>query len=93
MPSMTQELTSELAILEKLLKPRRVKLSPLAAQELLDIRFDKNELERMHYLGEKAQEGALSAKEQAELNGFELVGHFLAILHSRARQALQGTGR
>lgn len=93
MPSMTQELTSELAILEKILKPKRVKLSAPAAQELLDIRFDKNELDRMHALGAKAQEGTLSAKEQAELNGYELVGHFLAILHSRAREALQGSGR
>ena len=89
MASMTLEMTSELAILENLMKPKRTRLSSAAARELLEIQFYKHELERMHELGEKAQEGALTPKEQAELNGYEIVGHFLAILHSRARQALK----
>lgn len=93
MASMTQEKTSELSILERLMKPKRAKLSPLAAQELLQLRFDERETERMLHLGKKAQEGTLSAKEQAELNGYELVGHFLAILHSQARQVLKRSGR
>jgi hypothetical protein len=81
--------SSELAILDNLMKPKRIKLTPTAARAFLDITFDRDECERMHRLGQKAQEGTLSLREQAELNGYELVGHFLAILHSRARQALK----
>jgi hypothetical protein len=88
----TIAVASELAILDNLIKRKGRKLSPLVARAFLEMTFDERDCDRMHELGQKAQEGTLSPKEQAELNGYEIVGHFLAILHSRARQTLKRHG-
>ena len=44
----------------------------------------------MHQSSAKAQEGALSRREQTELNNFERVGHLIGLMQSKARQSLKG---
>ena len=45
----------------------------------------------MHVLLEKARQGSLTADEQREMENYERVGHYLAILQSKARMALSGS--
>ena len=47
---------------------------------------------RMNDLAQRNQEGILSAEEAEELNAYVKVRHFIAILQSMARQALQDQG-
>jgi hypothetical protein len=64
-------------------------LPPDAARSLLQITFAPEDQERMQLLARKAQEGTLSPAEREESCQYDLLGHLLAILHSRARQALR----
>jgi hypothetical protein len=64
-------------------------LSPTAARALLQIRFSSREHEQMSALLEKARLGALTAREEEEMEVYELLGSLLGILHSRARRALK----
>jgi hypothetical protein len=75
-------------LLERLQWPRE-EPSPAAARFLLSISFSKEDQERMQELAEKAQEGSLSPAERQESIQYDLFGHFLAKLHSRARRALR----
>ncbi len=43
----------------------------------------------MHALAEKARQGTLTPEEQQEVDNYERVGHYLAILQSKARIALR----
>jgi hypothetical protein len=45
----------------------------------------------MRDLSEKARQGELTADEQREIDNYERVGHYLAILQSKARMALRGS--
>ena len=43
----------------------------------------------MEQLAEKAREGTLTSEEQAEIDCYERVGHFLSLLRSKARISLK----
>ena len=64
-------------------------MSPDTARFLLKLKFDMSQQRRVAILSKKAQAGALAPDEQADLDDFIRVGDLLAILQSRARQALQ----
>ena len=64
-------------------------LSPATARELLGIQFDAAQRTRFKELSAKAREDRLSDVEQGELDEFLQVADQLAILHSKARQALK----
>jgi hypothetical protein len=80
---------SDVAILDRLIRPERDDLSAAGARDLLRIDFEPGDRERMRQLALKAQDGALTAAEQSEITEYERVGHLLALLHSKARQALK----
>lgn len=79
---------SEAAILNRLIQPGRNNLSAAAARAILKIDFDEGDRRRMRELSRLAQEGALSAAEQTELDSYERVGHLLDLMHSKARRSL-----
>jgi hypothetical protein len=54
----------------------------------LAIGFGPEDTDRMRLLAEKARQGTLTAGEQREIDNYERVGHYLAILQSKARLAL-----
>ena len=81
---------SEIAILERLLRAERADFSAAAARSLLKIDFEPADRERMHQLAVKAQDGTLTAAEQAEIDAYEVVGHLLGLMHSKARLSLKG---
>lgn len=53
--------------------------------------FAAEDFDRMNVLASKAQDGALTVTEQAELESYERVGHILTILQSKARTSLRNS--
>ncbi len=86
---MSIESTSETAIFERLVLPSEPGLSQEAARSLLAVGFSAEDTQRMHVLAEKARQGTLTADERREIDNYERVGHYLAILQSKARMALR----
>jgi len=80
---------SEMAILDRLIRAQKAGFSAAGARSLLKIDFEPADHERMHELALKAQEGTLTAAEQAEIDSYEVVGHLLGLLHSKARLSLK----
>jgi hypothetical protein len=81
--------TSEIAIFARLIKADRGDLSPELARYLLTLGFEEDDQVRMRELAERNQEGELSAGEQRELQNYVTAGHWLALLHSKARRSLK----
>ena len=88
MKSEIAELNTHAAIWERVIHFQG-QVSPAAARALLKVQFSASDQERMHYLAAKAQNGTLTAKEEAELDTYERLGCLLDILHSKARGALK----
>jgi hypothetical protein len=82
---------NEAEILSRVIAPEAPTLPPDAAMILLSFDFPKEDRDRMEQLAEKAREGTLSAEEQAEIDCYERVGHFLSLLRSKARLSLKQT--
>jgi hypothetical protein len=83
---------SEAAIVGRLMKPDRGDFSPEAARDLLSLQFGEEDQARMRELSRKAQEGALTASEQNEVENYRRVGYWLGILWSKARLSLKRAG-
>ena len=81
--------TSEAAIFARLFEGQNGNLSQLVARKLLDITFTASDQARMEELAQRNQQGRLTAQEREELANYVKVGDLLAILHSKARQALK----
>ncbi len=80
---------NEVAILNRLLRPERDNLPVAAARALLEIDFDDGDRRRMRELSQKARDGTLTPAEQVEIDSYEVVGHLVALLHSKARRSLK----
>jgi hypothetical protein len=80
------------AMLEQLADLDPKGISPETARKFLDLAFSPLQQERVHSLSQKARQGSLTAAEEADLNEFIRVADLLAILQSRARQALKRAG-
>src|SRR5262249_26307109 len=81
---------SEVSILNRILRPDAPTFSPEAARDILALDFDQADKERMRELSAKARTGMLTAEEDAEAGGYELVGHLLNVMQSKARRSLRG---
>ena len=79
---------SEVSILNRIFRPDSKPFSPDAARDILELDFDQADKERMRTLAAKARGGTLSAKENAQAGRYELVGHLLNIMQSKARRSL-----
>jgi hypothetical protein len=79
---------SEVAILGRILRPDIPTCSPETARDILAMDFDQIDQERMRQLSAKARAGALTAEEVAEADQYELIGHLLGIMQSKARRSL-----
>jgi hypothetical protein len=82
--------TSEVSILNRILRPNSPAFSPEAARDILTLDFDQSDKDRMRELSAKARAGTLTAKEDAEAGKYELIGHLLNIMQSKARRSLKG---
>jgi len=77
------------AILARLIRPEDEDLPAEAAQALLNIRFDRSDLDRIHELVTKNQEDALTPAEKADLESYLHVSSFLDLVHAKARRSLK----
>jgi hypothetical protein len=86
----TQAGNSEVAILNRILRPNAPTFSPEAARDILALEFDQADKDRMRQLSAKARAGTLTVEEDAEADRYELIGHLLGIMQSKARRSLVG---
>lgn len=80
--------TSEADILARIVDPDRANLPHDFANSILGYEFRQEDRDRMDLLAEKARQGTLSPDEQIEIDRYERVGNFLALLKSKARRSL-----
>jgi hypothetical protein len=88
---MATDATSETAIFERIVLPSEPGLSEQAAKSILAISFGADDRDRLKVLAEKARYGTLTPEEQLSIDNYEGIGHYLAILQSKARLAIQKT--
>lgn len=81
--------SSEVAILSRIIEPDEPALSPEMARLVLKWDFNADDRRRMHELLEKAKAGRLSADEKAEAESYERVGHFVSLLKAKAQTSLR----
>ena len=89
MATHTVSSTGDTAILTHLTWPADDALAPAAAEGWLAVRFEKEQLSRMHDLVTKNQGGKLTAKEKHELENHRRVSFLLDLMHSKARRSLK----
>ncbi len=80
---------SDAAILSRLIRPDDGSVSVEAAEALLSIRFEQEDLDRMHDLVTRNQEDSLSTAERTEMENYRRVSFLLDLMHSKARRALK----
>ena len=80
---------SEVSILNRILRPNVPTFSREAAKDILALDFDQSDKDRMRQLSAKARAGTLTAAEDDEAGRYELVGHLLNIMQSKARRSLK----
>jgi hypothetical protein len=90
--SQSQAHSNEAAIVGRLIKPDHGDFSPATARELLSLQFGDEDQARMRELSISAQDGTLTASEQAEVENYRRVGYWLGILWSKARLSLKQAG-
>jgi hypothetical protein len=86
---MATDVTSETAIFERIVLPNEPMLSEQAAKSILAMCFSPDDQERMDALAEKARQGTLTPEEAEAVENYQRVGHYLAILQSKARMTLK----
>ncbi|MCI0465209.1 MAG: hypothetical protein L0Z62_50445 [Gemmataceae bacterium] len=90
--SPTRETASQESVLSRVIRPERADLSVAAARSILKLAFEPADLERMHDLAVKNQQGELSRAEQTELADYRQAGLVLDLLKAKARLSLKSRG-
>jgi hypothetical protein len=76
-------------ILDRLISPSDGDLNPTVAEGILGLRFSESDHDRIQALATKNTEGNLNSEEQAEHEGYVLVGELLALMQAKARLSLR----
>jgi hypothetical protein len=82
-------MTKPLDILDRIIEPQAGGFSEEHARYVLSLDFSADEHAYYDELAAKAQEGSLSADEQADLDEFLAVNAMLTVLQSKARVSLK----
>lgn len=85
--------SSEADIWNRVIHAASGKMPPEAAQYFLDLSFPPEDLEAMHDLATRNQQGELNAGELETLKNFRQVGLQMDLLRSKARLALRNPSR
>jgi hypothetical protein len=80
-------------VLERLLEPLSVCLTPAVARRIVKLRADSATQARLADLARKSTSGELSADEEEEYRTYVSAGTFIAILQSKARTLLASKPR
>jgi hypothetical protein len=84
---------SEADILSRLVDPAEGSLTSEAAAAFLALKFSSADMARMEELADRSQAGTLSDSERELMERYNHVGHFLALLKSKARNSLNRNGK
>lgn len=84
--------TTEVTIFGRLLENGGDTMPLNVARFFIRLDFRPEDRDRMHQLAEKARAGSLTSGERHEIDSYDLVGHLLSSLKSRARRALKNAG-
>jgi hypothetical protein len=76
-------------IMSRIVNPGAPALSESGAREILALSFPVQDRVRIDELAEKARAGSLTEAEHEECLNYEHIGHFLSLLHSKARLTLK----
>ncbi len=79
---------STTSYLDRFLEPMTEALSPAVAQAIVDLRVDPETEARIEALRQKANEGTLTAEEDAEYKDFVEALDIISVIQSKARQFL-----
>jgi hypothetical protein len=82
---------SDAAIWERLIQSREGNLPPEVARFFLSLEFSERDLNQMHALATKNQEGSLSDEERAQLRAYRRVGLQLDLFQAKARLTLRNS--
>ena len=80
---------TEAAILSRLIHPERDDWSNEAAQALLRLAFDQEDLDRIHDLVTRNQADDLTPVERDELESYLRISSFLDLMHAKARRTVR----
>jgi hypothetical protein len=86
--STTRDIVTEADVLNELVTGEQPGFSMEAARALLSVRFSPAAINRMNELAEKNRQGTLSGADQAVLEKYLRVGHFLNVVQAQARVCL-----
>ncbi len=70
----------------------RLVLPPESARAVLSIKFTAEDEERMRELMDRNNQGTITARELAEVEGYRRVGTFLGVMQAKARLQLKELG-
>lgn len=76
-------------VFSRIIRPDRHDLTPEAAQSILELNFEDQDLRRMHDLAIRNQAKSLTTDERDELADFRQAGLVLDLLKSKARLSLK----
>ena len=79
----------EPVIWARLIQAQKREISTEVARYLLTIEFGESDRERMQYLADRSEAGAIAPDEQAEFDSYLHVGNLLAVMQSKARVVLR----
>ena len=82
-------MAATLPTIDRVLDPVAACLTPEVAQRITEVRLDKLTVSRLEELREKANQGQLTAAEQAEYQEFVEAQDLLALLKDKARSVLE----
>ncbi len=80
---------SELAVLERMIRPDVPNIPPDAARFFLSLDFSEADQSRIDELSAKARAGTLTDEERAALDDYIHLSDFLALIHSKSRRSLR----
>ena len=84
--------STDIAIWGRLMNASNSGIGQQAARELLEIGFTPGDKVRMIELAARSNDGTLTPEERGELENYVRIGHFLALMHLRARRRLNSGG-
>lgn len=75
-------------LLEAQVEAQSAEVSPEVARFLLSLGFGERDRQRLDYLADRSQAGALSPEETAEFDSYLHIGNLLTMMKSKARLIL-----
>src|SRR5262245_53376502 len=81
------------SIMARVFKNGGSRMAPSVARQILKLKFEQADQDRIHELLDRNREGTLQPGEKEELMEYVQIVNFLAILQSHARIALKGAGK